>query len=51
MDRDECLSYDDIHNMIRRIEKNFAIENANILNESAQLARENALIRAERKYN
>lgn len=50
VDKDECLSIEDIHDMIRRIESNFAVEMSYIPVDSSELAKELALLKAERKY-
>lgn len=49
-DEDECLKYEDIHNMIMRIEKNFARESVFIASESPILLDELANRKAERRY-
>lgn len=49
-DEDECLKYEDIHNMIMRIEKNFAKESVFIGCESPILLDELANRKAERRY-
>lgn len=51
IDGDDCLSIEDIRQMIRRIERVFSKEMAQIENDSSSLLKELALLQAERKFN
>ncbi|KRX07389.1 hypothetical protein PPERSA_07004 [Pseudocohnilembus persalinus] len=51
IDGDDCLSIEDIRQMIRRIERVFSKEMVHIENDSSILLNEMALIQAERKFN
>jgi hypothetical protein len=51
VDEDGCLDVEEILNMIKRIERNFCIENSRINFQSVSLYNEHANKKATRKFN